>query len=86
MAECSGETPCLRYKKEHGTRLTEGVVGPFKRMKRLTSGEAAAGLSQGDASHDEDRLRRDRNSGDERMMTNSTVGRDDIDSCMALVH
>ena len=55
-------------------------------MKRLTSGEAAAGLSQGDASHDEDRLRRDRNSGDERMMTNSTVGRDDIDSCMALVH
>lgn len=44
------------------------VVGPFKRMKRLTSGEAEAGLSQGDASDDEDRHCRDRGSGDDRMM------------------
>ena len=62
------------------------VVGPFKRMKRLTSGEATAGLSQGDASHDEDLLCRDRNSGDDRMMVNSTVMRDHIDSSAALVH
>ena len=55
-------------------------------MKRLTSGEATAGLSQGDASHDEDLLCRDRNSGDDRMMVNSTVMRDHIDSSAALVH